>query len=250
MTSAFSPQQVLAMERAAARAWPPLEAADIVGWTWRCSGGGSRRANSLLPLGFAGGDVELAIADAEARYRARGLRSYVQVSSIATPVDLDARLAARGYALEEPCLLLAKALTPTPMPRDVEVLDAASADWLAVYCETLDAVRRLAAPPQLARVPAQKAFFVVRRDGVALASALGVLSPDGMVIVECVATRAAARRMGAARLVMDALESWAAAHGGSFVALQVVTGNAPARALYAKRGYAAAGRYHYRWKDV
>ena len=45
----FSRAEVLAMERAAARAWPALEAIDVDGWVWRASGGGSRRANSVLP---------------------------------------------------------------------------------------------------------------------------------------------------------------------------------------------------------
>lgn len=250
MIVGFLPEQVLAMERAAAQAWPPLETANIAGWTWRCSGGGSRRANSLLPLGFAGGDIDAAIGDVETRYRAHGLRSYFQVSSIATPADLDARLAARGYTYEEPCLLLAKTLQRAPLPPNVEVLDAPSADWLSVYSEPLDAVRAAAAPPQLARAPAPRAFFLMRRNGVALASALGVHSPDGVVIVECVATCTVARRMGAARLVMDALESWAEMHGAKIAALQVITNNAPARALYGGRGYTEVGRYHYRWKDV
>ncbi len=250
MANGFTSHQVEMIERAAARAWPAAETVGVSGWVWRCSGGGSRRANSLLPLGFAGGDVETAISDVEARYRARGLRSYVQVSSLATPAHLDQRLAARGYTYEEPCLLLAKVLARTPLPEGVEVSDTLTADWFDIYAEPLNAVRRAAEPAMLARVPAMRAFFLVRRGGEALASALGVVSPSGVGFVECVATRADRRRTGAARVVMDALESWAFDNGARLAALQVVEGNAAARALYERRGYSEAGRYHYRWKDV
>ncbi len=250
MPPVFSAPQVLAMEQAAARAWPASETADIAGWTWRFSGGGSRRANSVLPLTYSGGDPDAAIADVEARYRLHGLRCYFQVSSISAPADVDQRLAARGYALEEPCLLLAKAISSSPMPPDVDISETASAEWLAVYGETLDAARRATAPHQVVRAPVPRAFFLARRDGVAMASALGVLSPDGVVIVECVATRALSRRTGAAQKVMEALESWAGSQGAQISALQVITANAPARALYAGRGYVEAGRYHYRWKDL
>ena len=244
----FSRAQVVAMERAAARAWPALETADVEGWAWRCSGGGTRRANSVLPLAFSGASLDAAIDGVEARYGAKGLKAYFQVSSIAEPPGLDARLAARGYTYEEPCLLLAKPLTATPMPAGVDILREASADWFAIYAEQIDAVRRAAVPATLARVPEPRAFLLFRRDGAPLATALGVVSPDGVALVECVATRANGRRTGAAQIVMDALECWAPAQGATVAALQVVEGNTQARALYARRGYVEAGRYHYRWK--
>ena len=158
MAEVFTSHQVEIMERAAARAWPATETAEISGWLWRCSGGGMRRVNSLLPRGFAGGEVEAALADVEARYRGRGLRSYVQVSSSAMPGDLDQRLAARGYMYEEPCLLLAKAVARTPLPEGVEISDRPSAEWFDVYSEPLDAVRKAAAPATLERVPETRAW--------------------------------------------------------------------------------------------
>lgn len=249
----FTRAQVLAMELAAARAWPAVGTVDIDGWTCRCSGGGTRRANSVLPLTFAGADADVAIARVEALYAARGQRAYFQVSAIAAPADLDDRLARRGYAFEEPVLLLAKNLTggdASPTMADVEVSAAPSAEWLAIYAASIDAARRDALAATLARVPDKRGFFVVRRDGLALASALCVISPDGIAIVECVATDAARRRSGAAQLAMTALESWAATNGAGAAALQVVETNTAARALYDGRGYRLAGRYHYRWREV
>jgi N-acetylglutamate synthase len=258
MSDAFSNEQVFAMEVAAARAWPAGRVIEADGWRVRLSGGGSRRANSVLPLAFSGSDIGAAIMAVEAHYRGQKTRCYFQVTSIAEPDHLDATLEARGYAYEEPCLLMAKRLSvgampgamPGEMPVDVVVTDEPSAAWMSVYAETLDPVRAAAAPAVLASVPHRRAFLLVMRDGAPLSSALAVVSPDGNVLVECVATRSAVRRAGAAQMVMNALEAWAAQNGAHTSVLQVIAGNAPARALYRGCGYAEVGRYHYRWRDV
>src|SRR5947207_3058700 len=60
----ISGDRLLAIERAAVAAWPALETADIDGWLWRYSGGGSQRANSVSALAFQGGVAEgVAIAE-------------------------------------------------------------------------------------------------------------------------------------------------------------------------------------------
>ena len=238
------------LERAAARAWPAERTATIDGWIVRHSGGGSRRANSVLPLAFAGRDVDVAIDQAEAHYRGCGLPAYFQVSEIAAPDDLDARLAARGYTLEEPTLLMSKALAAVPMPGAVELRAAVEPAWLAIYGADLTPDRRAGAPAVLARVPMPRQFFLARNTGgEAVATALGVVV-DGVTIVECVATDPATRRQGHGRHVMQALEGWAAITGSKTVALQVVVRNSGARALYEGLGYRAASRYHYRVKAL
>jgi len=251
VTHAFSAADVEAFELAAARAWPALRVEHVAGWRVRLSGGGTRRANSVLPIGYDGSDVETAVGRIEELYRTQKTRCYFQVSSASTPADLDARLAARGYAIEEPCRLMAKRLSPMPMPDTVTVTDAPTGAWLSIYTEPLDDARKAAAPAVLAGMPAPKAYFTVVRRGESQASALGVLDPaTGIVVVECVATRSHMRRTGAARLVTDGLEAWAAERGGRFAVLQVVETNQAAVTLYERRGYAVAGRYHYRWKAV
>lgn len=250
MSDTFTYDDVLAMEQAAAAAWPATRIADVDGWKVRLSGGGSRRANSVLPLVFEGGDVERAIDATEHLYRADKVRSYFQVSSISRPVDLDARLAARGYTYEEPCLLMAKRLRPSPMPEGIDCASDPSPAWLSVYTEPLEPVRKAAAPAVLAVVPKPRQFFLLSRHCEPLTSALSVRSGTGVALVECVATATAGRRKGGAQIIMDAVESWSHANGAKFCALQVVEGNSAARTLYERRGYVTAGRYHYRWKNV
>ena len=56
-----------------------------------------------------------------------------------------------------------------------------------------------------------------------------------------IAVAPAARRRGIADMLLDGLESRARGLGLSFMTLEVRRGNAPARALYEKHGFAVAG---------
>jgi N-acetylglutamate synthase len=245
----ISSQDRMGIERVAVRAWPALETANLAGWLWRYTGGGSQRANSVAPLDFTGADVEAGIAEAERLYGARGAAPMFQVCDVVAPADLDQRLARRGYRLQEPCTCLAKALTvAASMPRGIEVGDRAGEDWLGVYSTGVTPSRRAAAPSILSRVPAPAAFLLRRQDGVPISVALAV-AHAGVVIAECVATHPEHRRKGASEQIMRALEAWGVAHGARVAALQVVAANAPAQALYAKLDYRPVGGYHYRVLD-
>ncbi len=250
MQQGFSSEQIRQMEQAAARAWPARRIVTVDGWQVRLSGGGARRANSVLPLIYHGTDVSRAVDAVEALYRADGTRSYVQVSSIAEPADLDDHLAARGYTYEEPSLLMAKRLAPCAMPPSVTSSDTPSPAWLDIYTEPLEAARKAAAPTVLAAVPHRRTFLQYSKDQTPCTSALCVVSDDGIALVECVATKATMRRTGGAGIMMDAVESWAVDQRATVMALQVTGSNTAARALYEQRGYTVVGRYHYRYKDV
>jgi N-acetylglutamate synthase len=246
-----SRNELLAIERAAVTAWPALETADINGWLWRYSGGGSQRANSVSPLHFEGSDVDGAIAAVEARYRARGAASMFQICDVNVPGDLDQRLEQRGYRLQEPCTCLAKRIDPAAGARidaNVEFAQAPGEDWLSVYLAGITVSRRSLAPKILARVPAPRAFLLFRDQGEPLASALCVVA-EGVAIAECVSTRADRRRAGAGSRIMGALEAWGRRHAASIAALQAVAANVAAQRLYAKLAYTRVGSYHYRVLD-
>ena len=247
MRAPVSHDELLAIERAAVAAWPALETAQINGWLWRYSGGGSQRANSVSPLHFEGSDVDGAIAAVEGRYRARGAASMFQICDVNVPADLDQRLEQRGYRLQEPCTCLAKRIDPSAgasFDANVELAQGPSEDWLSVYLAGITVSRRSLAPKILARVPSPRAFFLFRHQREPLATALGVVA-DGVVIAECVSTRADRRRTGAGSRIMRALEAWGARHGATIAALQAVAANTAAQGLYAKLAYSRVGSYHY-----
>jgi N-acetylglutamate synthase len=240
-------ERLLAIELAAVRAWPAGETRDVDGWLWRYSGGGSQRANSVSALHYRGRNVERTIDEIERLYRERGAPVRFQVGfPISEPVDLDARLAARGYVIHDPVTTLVKPVEVVAQPTDVTLSDAPSEGWMAVYLGNISPDRQPFAAAMLARVPAPRVFAEARRQGETIATALGVLHQDA-VIAECVGTARSARRQGAASAVMQALEAWAAEQSARTIGLQAVTTNMPAQGLYAALGYTAAGTYHYRF---
>ena len=139
-----SRDELLAIERAAVAAWPALETADINGWLWRYSGGGSQRANSVSALCFRGSDVDSSIAAAEARYRARGAAPMFQICDVNVPADLDQRLERRGYRVQELCTCLAKRITPDPsagFEASVEPAEEPTEAWLSIFYRNFGGVR-------------------------------------------------------------------------------------------------------------
>jgi GNAT superfamily N-acetyltransferase len=227
---------VRAIEPMHVRAWPALETADVQGWLWRYSGGGSQRANSVSTVEFSGDDPAAALDDIEARYRARGAITRIQTYDLTVPSELTGLLQARGYSDGETTVTMAKPVTSQEPPADVEVADFADAEWREVYLGAITENRRAANAKILDSVPRPRAWFSCRRDGQVISTGLCVV--DGhFAVVECMATRAEARRQGGAQALLAGLEAWAATCGVRALALQVVAANLAAIALYRNFGF-------------
>ena len=238
--------QLLAIEEAAVRSWPALQRTPIDGWLWRCTSGGSVRANTVATLAFSGADVEAAIDKAERLYRATGAPPRFTVSEVSAPSDLDQRLAGRGYERGDDHVTLAKSASSCAMPPDAIALGAEpTPEWMAIYLSGLTEDRRGVAPRILAGLPPHSMYFACVRQGRPVTSGLSIA--DGQFAsVQCMATAQGAQRQGGARSVLAAIESWAAAQGCTTLYLQTGADNAAAQALYRGGGFALAGRYHTR----
>ncbi|MGW6132563.1 GNAT family N-acetyltransferase, partial [Cellulomonas sp. NPDC055163] len=66
--------------------WRPVEVVDVGPWRLGISGGFTRRANSVVPLGEPA-DVDAAIAETEERYAAAGLPAVFRVCAASRPAD-------------------------------------------------------------------------------------------------------------------------------------------------------------------
>jgi ribosomal protein S18 acetylase RimI-like enzyme len=239
----------LAIERAAVRGWPALETEVVDGWQLRASSGGSTRANTVSALDYTGEDLEATVARVEAFYRARSLPPRVNLTPVSKPDGLDSWLGERGWSRHGDHITMAKAVAPRAIPPistgRLIAADAPDAAWFAVYLEGLSQDRRAVAPALVARVPSPRVFFSLVRDGTTIASGLTVV--DGpLASVQCMATLPAARRTGAAALVLDAIERHAAAAGVRRLYLQADAENRAALGLYTSVGFTLVGRYHTR----
>jgi len=226
------------MERAHVSAWPALFTADIDGWLWRSSGGGSQRANSVSTIDFHGTDLAAAVAKVETAYRARGFPVRFHTFNETSPPGLPDLLRQRGYRESEPSTTMFKRIEPGEPMREIETHDDAWPEWRNLYLGEITANRRTVNNLILDRIPMPRAFFGCRRAGEIVSTALCVIG-HGCAVIECVATRANHRRQGAAQSLLTTLEHWAAQQAVDWIGLQVVAGNLPALGLYRRLGFVA-----------
>jgi hypothetical protein len=94
------PRQI---EAATALGWPAQDETNIAGWRVFSGLGPVGRVNSCWPLVFDGDDVEAAIDQVEAHYRAKMLPpQFKLIVNDAAPAGLYDRLIARGYQTHQP----------------------------------------------------------------------------------------------------------------------------------------------------
>ncbi len=224
------------LEQVHVRAWPASETADIDGWLWRSSGGGSRRANSVSTVDFDGQDAPASLDRVEARYRAKNAPSQFHTFDLTQPAGLPELLAARGYTMGGTTMTMLAIAPPGAPPAEVEVTYQPTQEWLEVYLDAITPNRRPVNRQILRRIPDPRAFFAVRRDGRVISTALGV-AHGGHAVAECVATRAESRGQRGAFSAMRALMAWSASLGAQVIGLQVLADNAPAIRLYRELGF-------------
>ena len=238
---------VALLEQRSFNAWPAVRTAVMDGWLLRSSGGYTKRANSAnaLQLGAAlDGGLLQAI---EAWYAQQQLLTIFRLSPLAD-AQVDAVLAARGYALVEPSRFLLRECTAADcdLPA-VPVQPLCTPAWLAGYAQACE----LGAPQQawhqriVDGIGGQCGYATVEQGGRSVAWGLAVLE-RGAVGLYDVAVAPACRGQGLGRQLVNGLLQWAAAQGAQRVDLQVRGGNVVAEQLYASLGFVPAYGYHYR----
>ncbi|MFC9746007.1 GNAT family N-acetyltransferase [Streptomyces niveus] len=235
------------LARVAARAWQPVEREALGEWELRASGGFTRRANSVLPLGDPGMPLDEALTRVQGWYDLRGLPAYIQTATGAegTQEVLCAELEARGWRREVTAELRVGALAPladVDATAHVTLGRAFDEAWLRRY-------QRFDEPgPHVSQVlgagPSVWFASVAGEGGVP--AAIGRCVVDGrwagFMAVEVDPAR---RRQGLASAVMRALAARALEEGASAAWLQVESDNEAAGALYDGMGFATHHRYHH-----
>jgi len=236
------------IERAAVRGWPALATRNIDGWLARSSSRGSVRANSVSALAYTGSHLDRALAEVVAFYRAENAAPRFTITDVSAPAGLDAELAGRGWQRHTSHLTMRRDVGPIAAPASAVTVVTHSAptpDWYRIYLDGLSEDRRRVAPQLVERVPAPCMFFSGVRDGEVIACGLSVLDAR-VASIQCMATLASARRTGAAKTVLAAIEAFARNGGAQCLYLQADGSNAAAIGLYQSIGFTIAGRYHTR----
>lgn len=233
------------IEERALNAWPALTTMLVDGWVLRLSRGYTKRANSLNALAPTTG-IDEALALAEPTFRAAGIRPVVRLSPL-MPAGADAALARHGYEFGDGTDVMTAGMGEAAGDPDVVVARELTDGW-AIGFAAANAVpdrHRRTHDRMLAGLRLPAAFATLRRDGRPIAYGLAVVE-RGMVGLFDIVTLPAARRQGAGRRLVQALMAWGRDQGADRSYLQVVSGNAPAIALYDGLGFRPAYSYHYR----
>jgi GNAT superfamily N-acetyltransferase len=235
------------VEEISLKAWPAFEAINHHGWVMRFADGYTKRANSVTVLNEIGLDIEEKIAYCESQYRARKQNPIFRLLSFTNPEVLDKKLAARGYEIIEPSLVMEMRLSE----RSLNILSAINHenldDWLVAYHnlkssrEQPSAIHRMI----LAAIKSETLFASYKQNDEIVACGIGVLESGYLGIFDLVTTPTQ-RRRGHATAIIQGLLQWGINKGACFSYIQVVQANIPARNLYEKLGYEPIYEYWYR----
>ena len=227
--------------RAASAAWAPRLTESIGQWLLRSSAGFTGRANTALPVGPPGLPMDEAIAAVTDFYLAQDLTPGFQVIPELAG-ELEAALSDDWVTGDRVVTMVADIAEMEIDPaRPVHLSEAATAGWLSLCGYD----------------PGHPGAGVLTRgDNLAFASigdaAMPAAVARGAVIgpwlgITAMQVAESARRQGMAQQLLAALANWGRTRGARFANLQVLADNLPARAAYAKSGFAEHHRYHYRW---
>jgi len=236
-------------------AWPAAETLDYHGWLLRRSGGPSRRANSVASLSSTGGapPLEQRIERAEAFYRECGQRALFQIGPCVQPKELDALLHARGYRREGEVAVMRAAPGEIPAPQAefaVRIEKHEHDAWREIALhQSRFATQRETLRDLLRRLGSRVRYVTAYEGETPCASCYAIASEDRLGIYGML-TLPAARRRGAARAMLGALDRYAVREEVRDLYLLVEVDNHAARALYKQSGFAELYNYHYRAKEL
>ena len=251
--AAMDPAIAWELEAASLRAWAALESEQLDGWELRCSGGFTKRANSVQPLGSSSRPLSEKVRECEAWYADRGLPTVFRLTPFAER-GLEPILERRGYQLLDPTDVLAvtisgEALSVETHSAEVRLAELSIEDWLETY-RALGGVENarlsiLRAILEACRQPQLLVALARRPELDRVGCGMCVLDGELLGIFDLIVDALHRRRGYGAALIRELLR-WGLARGVRRAYLQVVRSNTAALALYRQLGFTAAYEYWYR----
>jgi ribosomal protein S18 acetylase RimI-like enzyme len=188
------------------------------------------------------------VAVCESLYHSRGLRTLFKLTEAAG--SLDEILAARGYTVRTPTLLMTATLQPMDTNPGVCLETGLSPSWqeASFALHGMGERDRAIASVILSSIPGLTLTASLEENGEVVAIGRAVLE-RGYVGLYDIITAPAHRGRGLGGQICTALLEAARQRGAANAYLQVVEENVPARALYKGLGYQALYRYWYRMES-
>ncbi len=243
------PRQLRRLEEIGLNASGPANPRLFDGWLLGFTPGRTKRARCINPFFASSRPIASKLAACQALYDAAGLPLIVRLTPFAEPPELEAWLAANGYARFDDTLVMTRVLEDRiAAPRAAVASPALDLyEWTiatqAVRGLSDDQVRRMLDRQDSLRLPG--CGMIVAQRGMTLAWGMTQIE-DGWAGLYNIETVAPHRRAGHGRRMVEALLGWARDNGAERAYLQVTLANAPAIALYRSFGFEEAYRYWYR----
>lgn len=241
------------IEDAGLNASAPPQQRWMDGWLVRTNPGKAKRARCVNAVAEGRQPLAEKLERAAAAFREAGLPMVFRITPFTRPKDLDAQLAARGWATQDDTRVMVGSTAGLAPPRPLP----AGLQWQALgaeaYAEAVGTLR--GSPPEQRRAHAERltlspvpyqGFSLQRADDGRVLACGQFAREDDLVGLYDVFTHESARGQGLARLLCERLLSLAAKEGALHAYLQVEADNASARRVYGRLGFVDRYAYHYR----
>lgn len=236
-------------------AWPSHQMQVYDGWILRFSYFYTHRTNCVEQIGPSLLSLEEKVPYCEKVYQRWQTPCIFKITPICDP-GLDFFLEKRGYEIQHHTTVMVRSLEDFPLtydfPSDVplRVENQVGYQWiegLFSLKKTTNITHRRIVPSMYAAIPKDEIAVSVVKDQRIVAMGLGILDRD-YVGIYAIHVDEAFRKRGYASSVVRTILNEAKRQGAKRAYLQVVTDNAPAKALYRKLGFRKMYCYWFRVK--
>ena len=228
------------------------EQALVDGWLVRFANSRAKRARCVNAIGDGSMSIDARIERAAALLQAAGLPLTFRITPFSQPAGLDAALAERGFLALEESRVMCRELVAGDLPASTLPLHEVGPREFADMAGRLygDAPERIAVDVERAVAFAGSGIRLLMGERDAPVAAGCVLFDGRIAGLYGVHTQAEMRGRGYAATLVETLLQRAQNAGAQHACLQVGAGNAVARALYQRLGFADHYAYWYRAREI
>ncbi|NHK30057.1 MAG: GNAT family N-acetyltransferase [Asgard group archaeon] len=239
------------LQEISCNAWPAKKNHILNGWIVRLAEGITRRANSVLPLGYYGNDVQKDVKQVEQIYDQWNLPSVFQIPDYYEPQELLSILEERGYVKEAESLVMSCSVNEishisqngsfsySHKKQESDEWFIALQQFSNASDDRINGVRKI-----INRISQPKNFFYAKKNGSIIGVALVIFERSHLGIYNMI-TNPEFRRQGIAKSIIYEIKKWCQDKDIENIYLQVQGDNLGAIKLYKSVNLTETFRYRY-----